>query len=146
MRAFGGAGSKYGAAGTICLKSASVVGDGIVYADNNNFTTLSGAITALPAFAATTESLRNTQWIVRKKASVKMVADASVQSLVLENPSQLDLAGNTLVVDSLMIDGDNVPAGEYAASAPQLGTGFVGDTVGAGVLVVRGRATLLIVR
>ena len=46
----------------------------------------------------------------------------------------------------MTINGDNVPAGEYAATAPELGTGYVSDSVGGGSIVVRGRATLLILR
>ena len=100
----------------------------------------------MPAFAASTEDLKHTQWLVRNKGSVKLVADARVLSLVMQNASYLDLAGKRLVVDMMTINGDNVPSGEYAATAPEIGTGYVSDSVGGGALVVRGRATLLIVR
>jgi hypothetical protein len=131
----GGGTDMEGAAGTVYIQLASDPdGAGSVYVANDNLTT-NKVFTPLPAFATANENLTNTLWIARNQGKVGLVADAEIGSLELETAGYLELAGYTVTLARLIIDGEEVHWGEYQAGDAELGA-RVTDTVGGGWVII----------
>jgi hypothetical protein len=148
LKAYGGDGggtAQEGAAGTVYKQTAADMADGgIVLVDNADLAPNEAAFTPLPAFAASTEDLGRTQWEARNKGKIGLVADVAVESLALGPDACLELAGHTVMVYALRIDGRSYGAGVYTAAdlAP-----FVTDrSGGSGQVVVKASGTIILLR
>ena len=97
---------------------------------------------------------RHADLVVRNQAKAQVaVADDkgtfTMDNVEIDEPGALDLFGNRFVVTSARIGGKNVHTGTYtAAQLAALGFPQVVDTDenAAGTLVIRGAATVLIVK
>jgi hypothetical protein len=130
--AYGGASA---AAGTVYRKTADVpAGGGAVTVDNANAAT-NATFTSLPAFRNSTENLTKTLWLAQNKGKIGLLTNAAVASLTVSNNAYLELAGNTLTVNTLAITNKAYAVGTYTAG--QL-SALVSDSPGGGSVVVLG--------
>ncbi len=150
-----GAGS-IGSCGSIYIETAAD-GDrrGTVILDDNNVTcTTYTPICATGYEADDVADFRHADLVVRNQAKAQVaVADDkgtfTMDNVEIDETGALDLFGNRFVVTSARIGGKNVHTGTYtAAQLAALGFPQVVDTDenAAGTLVIRGAATVLIVK
>jgi len=140
MEAIGGVGtadsSANSAAGTVYRRVAGQsVGHGDVRVDNAGITVSGNATTALPAFSASDEDLANTHWTARNQGKVGLVAAAEIGSLELGPDGYLELAGYTVTIARLTIDGEEVRWGNYQAGAEELGARVTDAASGGWVII-----------
>lgn len=138
-----------GAAGTVYLEAvADKSGGGTVAVDNE---TLSNEMslkpwTPIPAFAGSTEVIKDTRWSAKNQTKLRVVADTIIGELVIEPPVELDLAGNSLTLKLFSLDGmaTTIPADTYTAA--DLASALVVDSIGGGTVTVLPSSTLIILR
>lgn len=123
-------------------------GGGTVAVDNE---TLSNEMslkpwTPIPAFAGSTEVIKDTRWSAKNQTKLRVVADTIIGELVIEPPVELDLAGNSLTLKLFSLDGmaTTIPADTYTAA--DLASALVVDSIGGGTVTVLPSSTLIILR
>ena len=137
-RAFGGPGAmdtdKQGAAGTVFVQTTNDVANGGAVSVNNNSQVATIALTPLPPFTGSSESMTTTRWTAQNRAKIGLAANTTAAGLTLNANSYLELAGRTGTVSTLTITNVSFGAGVYTAG--QLGTLVSDSSGGQGRVVV----------
>lgn len=160
IRAFGGGGSdkKPISAGTVYLQAGSEPEKGgtIIINNNGNVSQLYTPVMATANIQSdkyVTDAIadfKNASLVVENKAFASVeIADAKgvfkMKALTIADGSKLDLFGKTLTVNTAKLGDAKLKPGTYAAGDAALGD-FVIDSVGGGLLVVKGTGMMLLVR
>jgi len=133
-----GGGGQRGAAGTVYQQAGDEnEGHGTVIVDNSNLepseTYADTVTTSLPPPQSFEDDLEVTRWIARNGGWIELTADALIESLDLEDETtRLELAGHTLTVLALTVDGAVFEVGQYDAEDSEHFT----DRVGGGKIIV----------
>jgi hypothetical protein len=134
MTTYGGAVSYPAGAGTIYRANSLALDSGTVLVDNQN-TATNWTYTSLPPSTNSPENLAKTLWVAQNKGKIGLLTNAAVASLTVSNNAYLELAGNTLTVNTLAITNKAYAVGTYTAG--QL-SALVSDSPGGGSVVVLG--------
>lgn len=143
LAAYGGALDRYGAAGSVYVRSSADPADGgLIRFDNNGKATLTNSYAILPG----EDALPKAHVVVTNAGTrVTLAADAQYQSLTLHEGVVFNLYGRRLQVGALTIAGVNYRSGEYAAS--DLGPLVTDEPAGEGRLaVIYLRGTVMVIR
>ena len=138
-------GNNYASAGTVYLETgADGEGGGTIYVKNSGS---SAAWTALPSVTAGGENdiYNKASLVLSNNGLVRLFKSLKMAALTVGASSKLDLNGNTLTVKTAVLGGTKLKPGTYAAGDAALGD-FVIDSVGGGLLVVKGSGLMLLVR
>ena len=157
IKAYGGSKAATGAqtnalasAGTVYLQSGSdKEGSGTIFVRNNNLTS-TPAKTAIPSTKHNNdESLKSASLSISEAGRVIIVADVQLENVDVAKKCTLDIAGRTLKVRSMELDGVKLGAGQYTAKElNDAGHSVVVDSseAASGVIDVLGSALIIIVR
>ena len=133
-------------AGSIYLQTASQAEKtGLIIIDNkDNVSAITTPICATGFGGDAVEDFKNASLLVRGKAIAEVsVAGLKLKSLEVAANSKLDLFGKTLTVNTAKLGDAKLKPGTYAASAyPD----YLTDSVGGGLLIVKGTGMVLLVR
>ncbi|MFC1462566.1 hypothetical protein ACFLQU_03065, partial [Verrucomicrobiota bacterium] len=94
--------------------------------------TTTTAYAALPAFKTSLEDIIGTCWVVTNNTRVALVTNAAIERLELNTGTVLELAGWTLDVRTMAVDGTPVENGTYTPAEINL----LSDAIGGGKVVV----------
>jgi len=134
----GGSSGDAGAGGTVYRQAyADGHGHGTAIVDNDDLEPdedyADEVTTGLPPPQSHSDDLTGTHWLVRNGGWLEVTADTAIESLVLQDDTtRLELAGYTLTVEALIVDGVEFEWGEYPATTHALFT----DRVGGGKVVI----------
>lgn len=157
IKAYGGSKAATGAqtnslasAGTVYLQSGSdKEGSGTIFVRNNNLTS-TPAKTPIPSTKYNNdESLKAASLSISEAGRVIIVADVQLENVDVADKCTLDIAGRTLKVRSMELDGVKLGAGQYTAKElNDAGHSVVVDSseAASGVIDVLGSALIIIVR
>jgi len=137
-------------AGTVYLQTASEgEGHGTIYIRNGGQTT-NPATTAIPStrYGGEQDDLKNVSLVVGDAALVNLTESLRLNTVSVEDGCSIDLAGKTLTVGSITLDGDKLDVGSYTAE--QIAANGYDEIVDsdadtAGSLVVTGGGGLMLI-
>lgn len=99
----------------------------------------------LPAMLDPVENIAKSLWVLEDKSFLQVVEDAQVREMyILTETAKLDLAGKTLTVDAFGVTNTMLRTGIHTAESA--GTPLVVDSIGGGMVIVRGNGSLMIIR
>ncbi len=146
--AYGGVatgGSKlHAAAGTVYLQTAAQPAGAGVVVVNNSTTATNATFTSLPAFTTATENLAQTTWVTTNNARIALATNVALAGLALNSSGALELAGKTLILGSFSITNRTIGAGSYRAA--DLGPLVTDSSGGTGLVIIKARGTVMLVR
>ena len=141
-------------AGTVYLQDGNTAaGAGTIRVANISPSTAADARTGFPSLSngAVIDDLSKASLEITNNSRIILIADVEVEAVDIESGSSIDLNGHSITVRAARAGGVKIPPGIYADGATlPIGSGtlddYLLDTAAGGSLVVRSRATIILLQ